>query len=942
MRFLDLGTLQVEVGMESQGLGGRRPARLLSALLLHLNQRVSTDLLLDAVWGDDPTAGASSTLETHIWRVRRLIEPGRARGQLPSVLINDSGGYRLVATGDQVDSARFEQLCFVVVDLISAGEPERALRAADEALSLWRGAPFDQIADREWAIGPIARLQEMQIQLLERRIDAIMATAEPAQAVAELEALLAAHPFRERLWWQRMLALYRTGRVEQALETYRLARRALLDEVGIEPGHDLVELHRRMLSRDPTLDLVATARPQAVVRRRTEVHLPRSRRLIGREHDEAAVMAALERSRLVTIAGPAGCGKTRLAVEAARSAADRFPDGVWFVDLSDATDADEVGAAVMAALELTVPAGGSPHTALAAYGRDRRILLLLDNCEQALDAVGVLCDDLLGPDLQIGVLATSREPIGFGDELVHSLGPLPLAGAGAGPGPAVSLFLDRIRIAADGLSDSDREAVEQICRAVDGIPLAIELAAALAPTYGLAEIADLVTRDPGRLAAIGRGQARHHQTLSSAIDRSYRLLTPAEQALHRRLSVLPPGFSRELAETVSGIGVDPDADVDATTVPGLLARLVHRSLLTAGPTSGAGTRFQQLAPIRAHAAQLLARTGETALAEQQRDEWTRDLVGSRPRGGRPEERDWYRAVAADLPTVRATLQHRLITRPDELGAAIAPKLFGYWYYNGLIQEGRRWTEAALVVATDPVLVGRNQLALASYLLMEGRNDDARRAFEGAAAGASAHRDDDPVLAELLHATAGYLAVAGDEPSARRALSLAEPIVAAADDPDLFVNQDVMSCIVDSLTAPPELTLARAEENYGRALDLGNLLAAWMSCSSVDAAALGLRDPALGLPWCRRLLGHQEELAGHVMPHQLETLGDFLTLDGQFAAAVSVFSCSYHRARRAGASFPLNRISNELIACCRRELSIDDFDTAWTRGATLGWTELASM
>ena len=932
MRFLDLGSLRIEVGEDVVGLGGRRPTAALSALLIHLNRRVSIDLLLDAVWGTQITPGSPGTLETHVWRLRRLLEPERGRGQRPSVLINDSGGYRLLATNDQVDSARFEKLCLLVVDLLSAAQPDRALRAADEALSLWHGDPYEEIAERDWASGPISRLREMQVQLLERRVDCLLETDQAPRAIAELESLLAQHPFRERLWWQSMLALYRTGRVEQALQTYRQARRVLLDEVGVEPGPALVDLHQRMLSHDSSLDLALLSRPAVTVARPVELRLPRGRQLIAREADHDDVAGALTRSRLVTVAGPAGCGKTRLAINVARASAGRHPDGVWFVDLSDAETFDEVVAAVTATLAVTVPAGATPEAALVAYGRDRQLLLVLDNCEGALDAVAALCDRLLEPGLQLTLLTTSREPIGIDDEVVHLIGPLPVAATASTRSPAAELFLERTGWAPAHLAADDLGTIEQICRSVDGVPLAIELAAALSPTYGLAEIAELVQRDPGRLVAIGRGQARHHQTLSSAVDRSYRLLTPAEQTLHRRLSVLPAGFSRELAQTVAEPDVDPDV------VPGLLARLVHRSLLTPAPVAGASARFQQLAPIRAHAGQQLRRAGETELAEQLRDLWTCRLVSRRPRAGRPEERDWYQAVDDDLATVRATLQRRLVTEADELGAEIAPQLFGFWYYRELFDEGRRWAEAATSIDSPPAARVRNQCTLSAFLLLQGRSDLAREGFERALA-IIPQLEPQPDLAELIMMLSAYFAPTGDADTAHRALDAAWPMIVASGDADLLVLHEVMTCTADSLTAPPEHTLQRGATNYEQARASGNLLAAWLSCSSVDTAALALRDPGLGLPWCRRLLLLQERLAGQAMPHQLETMADFLALNDQHEAAVMVFSASHHRSRRAGSTFPRNVISNELLARCREQLPVADFDAAWARGATRPWPEL---
>ncbi|MET1006023.1 MAG: BTAD domain-containing putative transcriptional regulator [Propionibacteriaceae bacterium] len=941
MRFLDLGVLQIAVDDQQVSPGGKRPAAVLSALLVHLNRRVSVDLLLEAVWGDDVTPGSSGTLETHIWRLRRVLEPGRRRGQPATVLINDSGGYRLLATAEQVDSARFEQLSLEVVDLLATGQPARALRAADEALAFWRGQPFSEVADRTWASGPIARLQELHALLQERRVDALLALGQSAQAVSDLEPLLAEFPFRERLWWQRMLALHRSGRTQEALQAYRQARQVLLDEIGMDPGPELVELHRRILQQDPTLDAPpppTAAAPRHSPAREVDINLPRARKLFGREDEHAAVAAALTRTSAVTITGAAGSGKTRLAIEVARSLAERYADGVWFVDLS-ALDADsDVPGTVAAALGVTVPPTSSAVAALNAYSRDRQVLVVLDGCEQVLEPVGQLCDALLQPGRQFTVLATSREPIGHGDEELLGLDPLPVGDVSAGvdPGsePAVALFLERARLPTDRLGPADAVLLHRICRAVDGIPLAIELAAALSSTYNLQEIADQVERDPGQLSAIGRGQARHHQTVAMAIDRSYQLLTATEQALHRRLSVVPGAFPRELAETVAV------PELPGTSVPGLLARLVHRSLLTVSQSAGQGAQFTQLSTVRAHAAAALADSGQSEVAERRRDEWTQSLIRRRPRAGRLAEATWYATVNANLPTVRATLQRRVVAEPDRLGLQMVPDLCGYWYYFGLVDEGRRWAEAAVQRSIgEPSIDVPNRLALATLLVQQEFVDRARTELYGALDAFDDELRSRIDVAELTLAAATGFATPRDAEAMRRGLAAVEPVLHSTSDPDLAVLYEAVSCLSELMSAPLDVTLPRAHASFTQATAVGNLWAAWLSCSSINTVALARRDPEQGLMWSRRLIGLQTQLGARTVLQQLETFGDFLALSGQDAHAVRVFSATHHHARRSGTNWPFNGITKELLEAARRRLPTDHFDTSWAIGPTLSRTEL---
>ena len=448
VRFCDLGPLEVEIAGSRQPTRGARLNAVLATLLLHLNRRVSTDLLLDAVWGESVTESSHSTLETHIWRLRRLLEPGRGRGQAANVLVNDAGGYRLLAQPDEVDSARFEQLGLEVLDLGTTQQPERALQAADQALTLWRGAPFEPVAERPWAVGPIARLNEIRAQLQERRIDAILGVGRPELAVGELEPLLADQPYRERLWWLRMLALHRAGRSEDALATFRTARRTLIDEVGIDPGAELVELQRQILDQDPALRPSAV-QPAPTPPREVEVHLPRARPVVGRAGELEELAAALGSSALVTIVGGAGSGKTLLGTAAARSAAATYPDGIWFVDLSVVESTADVAAEIVAAVKIAMPETSTPLSVLTAYGTDRRVLLVLDNCEQILDQVAEVAELLTEPGRQVRLLVTSRESLGVDGEAVITVGPLPVGSevptSGKGVGPAVALFLERAR-----------------------------------------------------------------------------------------------------------------------------------------------------------------------------------------------------------------------------------------------------------------------------------------------------------------------------------------------------------------------------------------------------------------------------------------------------------------------------------------------------------------
>ncbi len=945
MRFCDLGPLEVDVAGARVTARGARLTAVLATLLLHLNRRVSTDLLLDAVWGDATTESSHSTLETHIWRLRRLLEPSRGRGQAASVLVNDAGGYRLLAQPEEVDSARFEQLGLEVLDLGTTQQSERALQAADQALGLWRGAPFEQIAERPWAVGPIARLNEIRAQLQERRIDAILGVDRPDLAVGELEPLLAEQPYRERLWWLRMLALYRAGRSDDALATFRTARRTLIDEVGIDPGAELVELHRQILDQDPALR-PSSVRPAATPAREVEIHLPRARPVVGRAAELEQVAEGLAGSALVTIVGGAGSGKTLLGSAAARSAAAGYPDGVWFVDLSVVETTADVAAEIVAAVKIAMPETSTPRSVLAAYAADRRMLLVLDNCEQILDQVAEVAELLTEAGHQVRLLATSREPLGVDGEVVVPIGPLPLEtdeadASSATVGPAVALFLERARIDPAETSALDLSAIRRICAAVDGIPLAIELAAALTAAYALSEIVDQVERDPGQLSAIGRGQARHHQTLATAIERSHRLLSPDERLLHRRVSVLPGAFGWGLAEAVAG----PEL---RGRVPGLLARLVHRSLLMVTHEDGGKARFAQLAPVRGHAFRSLRSAEEVDLAEDLRDSWVLALARSRPWLGRVGEAAWYAEIETDLPTVRATLQRRLVTHPDDIGTAISAQLNGFWFYRDLVEEGIRWAEEALPIAdaggVDQVL---SQFSLGLLLLQQYRGDRGRELINRAV-DTLATLDLGPMqlpgaerrhLAELTLAVATGFSGDRDADEMHRLLDVFETIPGLADEPELAVGCESLRLLADTIRDPAGTDLERVQDVFDRSLSVGNLWAGWFTAASGATLGLTRQDPKLGLVWSSRVVTLQARLGARTAMPQVETLGDFLALDDRWVEAVQIFSATHHQARRVGRPWPRNPLTSRLMDRCRAALTTEQFERAWATGPTLSRAEL---
>ncbi|MCW2526691.1 MAG: AfsR/SARP family transcriptional regulator [Pseudonocardiales bacterium] len=934
----DLGTLLISHNDQRVSPGGKKPSALLAALVIEVNRRVSVETLMFAAWGEHATA-SPSTLESHIFRLRRVLEPDRLSGQAPVVLVNDAGGYRLLLGQDQLDSTRFQQLTDDARDLLAARDPARALDRLDAAAELWRGQPYSPMSDEEWTRTAVARWLEIHDQVAERRIDVLLALGRTEQALADLGPLLTSMPYRERLWGQRMLGLYRSGRGEEALQTFHTARRVLIDEIGLEPGVELQTLQRGILDQDPRL-MIATDSESTVAPPPTGVHLPpRTAPLIGRVDELAAMVPLVQARRLVTVVGAAGCGKTRLGIEVARQAATAFPDGVWFIDLAPTGDAELITDLLMTTLGMAAAAGGSSAEALQSFVRDRRILLLLDNCEHLATGVAELVSSWLDGEGEGAVLATSREPLAVDGEVLWSLSPLPIpADSGyedAANSPAVQLFVARLLEAdptyvvdADALTD-----IEAICVAVDGLPLAIELAAARARTYSLAEIAAQVTEDPSDLARVNGRGPNSRTSVRSTIESSYRLLSPPEQQLHQMLSVLPGSFTRSAATGFLSLSADAVGDV--------LPLLVNRSLLTAvrSPRSAGPTTFRQLATVRGHARAALADTGRTIELLDARDRWLFDLGEARPRLGRIEILPWYQAIDDDYVTVRGVLQRSLLENGEPAAAHFAGKLTMYWYYRDQLVEGSRLLHRAVEIADrlDPFDAVVSRLGLAAIHAFHGRSDLARPHLDRALADVDrVPQSHWPILGDHLVAISAGAGL-GDADLADRTVARASELARATGDLnlDILVRAQTLRATMPMRDAlDPVATAEQAEQTYAEAIEVGHLLAAWISCAARCLTAAQLRQPDEGLLWSHRLLSIHQRFGSRRGGPIVEIRANFTAMSRRPGDAVTLFSASHTNARRAGTQWPRLPISAQLFDACRRALSQSDFDRAWHDGASL--------
>jgi predicted ATPase/DNA-binding SARP family transcriptional activator len=665
MEFHVLGPLEVVHDGEPVMLGAGRQVLLLSCLLVHANEIVSRDLLIDALWGEQPTATAGNAVQVQVHALRKRLGQERIATEGP--------GYRLRVEPGELDLERFERLVAHGRSELASGEADAAARTLGEALALWRGPALADVVYEPFAQVEIARLEELRLAALEERIEAELALARHHDLVPELEALVSANPLRERLQRQLMLALYRSGRQPEALAVFQRARRTLRDELGLEPSPDLQTLQQAILRQDALLRI----EPPEVRARR---HLPAPQTgLIGRRHelDELGALVRGTGARLVTLTGAGGSGKTRIALQAAHELAEAFVDGVYFVDLAHLRDPGLVPSAIARALGIEERSDQSlTETLLASLGA-RRTLLLLDNFE-VVDKAGPLLSELLAGAADLALLVTSRTPLRVSGEHEYRVRPLPVD-------DAVRLFAARARAVAPGFRRPSEEAegVSEICQRLDCLPLAIELAAARTREYSPAELLELLP-DALELASGGaRDLPARQQTLRATIDWSYELLAPAERDVFARLAVFAGGCALPAAQAVCAARRTA------------LASLVARSLLYERPNGG-GPRFIMLETVRDYALERLQDSGDADVVHSRHAEHYVALAeAAEPELTGPGQRAWLELLEEEHDNLRAAISWSHAAGAVELELRLLAALARFWAIHGHLREGRSRLEAAL-------------------------------------------------------------------------------------------------------------------------------------------------------------------------------------------------------------------------------------------------------
>ena len=675
MEFGILGPLEVD---GAPFAGGPKPRTLLAALLLDRGP-VSDGRLIDALWAEQPPASADHALQVYVSQLRKEgIEIERI-----------GGGYR-VAPG-KLDAHELERLLSEARAARRAGRNEDALGLVEEALGLWRGRPLAGLEDLEFAQLEIWRLDQLRLAALEEWAEASLALGQAAEIVPELAALVREHPLREGLCAALMLALYRSGRQAEALAAYAATRQALVDELGLEPGAELRALQGRILRQDWALQV----EPEEVRLRR---HLPApATELVGRREEVEAVGSLLRgEARLVTLTGPGGSGKTRVAVRAAHELADAFADGVWFVGLAALVDPALVRSTIAETL-------GVEPEGLDAELRDAELLLVLDNFEQVVEGSEVV-GELLRLAPRVRALATSRAPLRLYGEHELPVPPLPADDAS-------ELFLARARAAGRELRPG--QLVAEICERLDRMPLAIELVAARAGQLTPDELVGSLDRRL-ELASDGpRDLPQRQRTLRAAIGWSNDLLGASEQRLLAQLGVFSGGFAREAVEAVCSEG------------SGSLATLVEGSLVRRSDEG----RFRMLETIREYAIERLAASGEEDEVRRRHADYFLELaedLGASLAGERVEE--GFAGLEREHDNFRAALVYAGEAGLVQLRFRLASAVAHSWLVRGLLAEGRTWLVDTLAMKGDaeipPLVLAQVLRKLATLEWRQGDFDPA--------------------------------------------------------------------------------------------------------------------------------------------------------------------------------------------------------------------------
>jgi predicted ATPase/DNA-binding SARP family transcriptional activator len=818
-----LGPFEVVVAGKPVDVPGAKRQALVACLALREGRVVPTDTLVDALWGSDLPAAPRNAVQHHVARLRPALGEDAIR--------LGADGYAL--DGAVVDAVQFEELLAAARSALRAGDARGAADTVADALALWRGPALLGLPQSSWATAEAGRLDSLRLDALEERFEAALALGEHAEVTGAIRAALDESPFRERLWGQLMLALYRSGRQADALEVFQEARQVLLEQLALEPGPDLRRLQEAILAHDPAIAPVPVA-PQR------RGNLPAwSTSFIGREAELAQVVELVREHRFVTLTGPPGVGKSRLALEAARALESELRGGAWHIGLANAASAADVVRLVAQAVDSR---GADPLARTVARLRDTDAILVFDACEHVLEETARVVETVLRGCPDVRLLATSREVLHVPGEVRFTVEPLAVREVESSDsvgGPAVELFTARACAARPGfeLTDEDAWLAVEISRLVDGLPLAIELAAARVNVLGLAEILALVSR---RLELLHERPASDasRAALGTLVEWSYDLLHADEKTLLHHVAVHRGGAPlRALVEAGA------DHGLDEMTVVELLGTLVDKSIVTVSFPS-ADARYDLLDTVRDYALERLAESGGLVAARKAHAEYFATLADAAHGALRgPEWRAWVGRLELEHDNLWAALAYAR-EAPD---AGIAGRLGTLaWYFTlaERVSEGRRFVELAFASASEdaPAPLRLELFAFRCYLATEELDLDA--AIEVGERGLAGTGPRPPQSALVEAALSLALAASGN---CERAVGLAEKaharLQAAGDDWSIAASSLLRAQVV-APTGDTSTVAALAAQAYRHADAIGfgaflvpaTLLDAWVAEQRSDESA----------------------------------------------------------------------------------------------------------
>ncbi|RNL86210.1 BTAD domain-containing putative transcriptional regulator [Halostreptopolyspora alba] len=717
MQIVMLGPLEVrtENGVFAD-LPGARLRALLVALALEPGHVVPKATLVDWIWGEHPPADAANALQRLISRLRKALPEGVVEGH--------TDGYRLLVAPDTVDAVRFERL----VGEARNGDDPRRVRLLREALALWRGAAMQDVglSDSPTFDAAATRLEGLRLTAKEDLFDAEINLGHGAELVTELTDLVSEHPVRERFVAALMRALATTGRGTEAVLVYERTRETLADTLGVDPSPELSALHVALLRGE-----LGRREENRKTNLRAELTS-----FVGKDADVATVRELVTEHRLTTLIGPGGSGKTRLATETARTLLDDLPDGAWLVELAALGTDGDVAQSTLAGLGLRdALLGGAPDAEptdrVIAALREREALLILDNCEHVVESAAQFAHRLLGECGRLRILATSREPLGITGEALWPVEPLAVPDEDAGPGeiepsPAVQLLRDRAGAVRRNFT-IDTETLStmvRVCRALDGIPLAIELAAARLRTMSLDQLAHRLDDRFRLLTGGSRTALPQHRTLRAVVDWSWELLTDAERTVLRRLSVFSGGASLEAAERVcSGDTVEPGQVLE------LLTSLAEKSLVLTEDDEA--PRYRMLDTIKEYAGHRLAEAGESDLARHAHLAYFTELAEiAEPHLRRAEQLEWLATLEVEHDNIGTAMRGALAAGEAHGAMRLAAAVAWYWWLGGHKAEGNELITAATAMPGEvPDEIRAVVYAFVTAFMTSGRGSDQFQAEE---------------------------------------------------------------------------------------------------------------------------------------------------------------------------------------------------------------------